>query len=189
MSPFFLLAADNRATANMEAAASSKGSTSTQSSASISDANTRRPSNVMMHPPKPKRKTKHSTDPYLRDFTLVAEAARRAQIDLMMRDLENANISVPSRMSSATDGHGKMQHWAAKIHITPTHNDVILMACILLIHNLRDKTYMIVPFQNGDAEILFETRDTMRPSSRELEQETEIGSGIGTSPDLIRAGD
>ncbi|KAI1350875.1 hypothetical protein F5Y01DRAFT_315346 [Xylaria sp. FL0043] len=85
MTPLYLCASST--TAAVAAAADS--STSSMSSAPISDSTTRRPSNVIMHPPKPKKKKTHSTDPYLRDFTLVAEAARRAQMSLMMRDMEN----------------------------------------------------------------------------------------------------
>ncbi|KAI0971552.1 hypothetical protein F4678DRAFT_461502 [Xylaria arbuscula] len=76
----------------------SSTSTSTTSSAPVSDSTTRRPSNVIMHPPtqppKPKKKKSHSTDPFLRDFTLVAEAARRAQMSLMTRDMENAAVVI-----------------------------------------------------------------------------------------------
>ncbi|KAI1812366.1 hypothetical protein GGS20DRAFT_587595 [Poronia punctata] len=72
MSPFYLYAADKRP---------------------VSDSTSRRPSNVVMNPPRPKKKKTHSTDPYLRDFTLVAEAARRAQMSLLTRDMENVDIS------------------------------------------------------------------------------------------------
>ncbi|KAI1270902.1 hypothetical protein F5Y07DRAFT_404981 [Xylaria sp. FL0933] len=87
MTPLYLCASSTAAVA-----AAADSSTSSMSSAPISDSTTRRPSNVIMHPPKPKKKKTHSTDPYLRDFTLVAEAARRAQMSLMMRDMENISI-------------------------------------------------------------------------------------------------
>ncbi|KAI1303454.1 hypothetical protein F5Y03DRAFT_395889 [Xylaria venustula] len=81
-------------------------STSTMSSAPVSDSNTRRPSNVIMHPPtqppKPKKKKTHSTDPFLRDFTLVAEAARRAQMSLMTRDMENV-LSATNKRNARFD--------------------------------------------------------------------------------------
>ncbi|KAJ2974679.1 hypothetical protein NUW58_g8579 [Xylaria curta] len=73
--------------------AAAETSTSSMSSAPASDSTTRRPSNVIMYPPKTKKKKTHSTDPYLRDFTLVAGAARRAQLSLMVRDMENVTIS------------------------------------------------------------------------------------------------
>lgn len=34
-----------------------------------------------------------STDNFLKDFTLVAEAAKRAQMAVMIRDLENVGLS------------------------------------------------------------------------------------------------
>ncbi|KAI0107158.1 hypothetical protein GGR51DRAFT_559493 [Nemania sp. FL0031] len=93
MTPLYLCASNAAATAAAAAAAAAvadASSPSSTSSAHTSDSTTRRPSNVIMHPPpKPKKKKTHSTDPYLRDFTLVAEAARRAQISLMLRDMEN----------------------------------------------------------------------------------------------------
>lgn len=47
--------------------------------------------------PPPKAATapsqKPSTDIFLKDFTLVAEAAKRAQMAVMIRDLENVGLS------------------------------------------------------------------------------------------------
>ncbi|KAI8633855.1 hypothetical protein F5Y19DRAFT_471111 [Xylariaceae sp. FL1651] len=97
----------------MNVTSSSGASTSLMSSAALtSDSTTRRPSNVIMHPPRPKKKKTHSTDPYLRDFTLVAEAARRAQMAIFIlaacstrkrqeteRWLYDASISVTSTRS------------------------------------------------------------------------------------------
>ncbi|KAJ9134695.1 hypothetical protein NKR19_g8557 [Coniochaeta hoffmannii] len=40
-------------------------------------------------PPPPRQTTTPSTDVFLRDFTLVAEAAKRAQMAVLARDLEN----------------------------------------------------------------------------------------------------
>jgi hypothetical protein len=34
-----------------------------------------------------------STDAFLKDFTLVAEAAKRAQMAVLMRDMENVSFS------------------------------------------------------------------------------------------------
>lgn len=44
-------------------------------------------------PPKPPHVKTPSTDPFLKDFTLVAEAAKRAQMAVMIRDLENVGLS------------------------------------------------------------------------------------------------
>lgn len=44
-------------------------------------------------PPKPPHAKTTSTDPFLKDFTLVAEAAKRAQMAVMIRDLENVGLS------------------------------------------------------------------------------------------------
>ncbi|KAF2972518.1 hypothetical protein GQX73_g1051 [Xylaria multiplex] len=103
MTPLYLCASNVNAIAASSSSSTSTAtsivadaSTSPLSSAHISDSTTRRPSNVIMHPtqpPKPKKKKTHSTDPYLRDFTLVAEAARRAQMSIMMRDMEDVSIS------------------------------------------------------------------------------------------------
>ncbi|KAI1362130.1 hypothetical protein F5Y08DRAFT_313014 [Xylaria arbuscula] len=100
MTPLYLCNASNINPAAAFAGSSSSTTTaaeastsSSMTSAHASDNTTRRPSNVIMHPPKPKKKKTHSTDPYLRDFTLVAEAARRAQMSLMTRDMEDVSIS------------------------------------------------------------------------------------------------
>ncbi|KAK8053660.1 hypothetical protein PG996_012961 [Apiospora saccharicola] len=45
-------------------------------------------------PPPPTREVKQaSTDAFLRDFNLVAEAAKRAQMACLMRDMESIGIS------------------------------------------------------------------------------------------------
>lgn len=45
-------------------------------------------------PPPPRDAAKvPSTDTFLKDFTLVAEAAKRAQMAVMIRDLENVGLS------------------------------------------------------------------------------------------------
>lgn len=44
-------------------------------------------------PPVPQPTKTSSTDPFLRDFTLVAEAAKRAQMAVLMRDMESVGLS------------------------------------------------------------------------------------------------
>lgn len=44
-------------------------------------------------PPPPAAPKSPSTDAFLKDFTLVAEAAKRAQMAVMIRDLENVGLS------------------------------------------------------------------------------------------------
>jgi len=43
-------------------------------------------------PPQPQQDTTDATSPFLRDFNLVAEAAKRAQMAVLMRDLEAVGI-------------------------------------------------------------------------------------------------
>ncbi|CAK7563432.1 MAG: hypothetical protein SEPTF4163_001301 [Sporothrix epigloea] len=43
-------------------------------------------------PPPPVTVKTSTTDAFLKDFTLVAEAAKRAQVAVMMRDFENVGI-------------------------------------------------------------------------------------------------
>lgn len=44
-------------------------------------------------PPAPKPAKAPSTDAFLKDFTLVAEAAKRAQMAVLMRDFESVGLS------------------------------------------------------------------------------------------------
>jgi hypothetical protein len=44
------------------------------------------------HPPPPPPPRADATSPFLRDFNLVAEAAKRAQMAVLMRDLEAVGI-------------------------------------------------------------------------------------------------
>ncbi|KAK0719536.1 hypothetical protein B0H67DRAFT_483491 [Lasiosphaeris hirsuta] len=44
-------------------------------------------------PPQPAQMKSASTDVFLKDFTLVAEAAKRAQMAVLMRDLESIGLS------------------------------------------------------------------------------------------------
>lgn len=43
-------------------------------------------------PPAPKPAKTASTDVFLKDFTLVAEAAKRAQMAVLMRDFESVGL-------------------------------------------------------------------------------------------------
>ncbi|CEJ94712.1 Putative Thiol methyltransferase [[Torrubiella] hemipterigena] len=42
--------------------------------------------------PQPAQTKQPSTDLFLKDFTLVAEAAKRAQVAVMVRDFENCGL-------------------------------------------------------------------------------------------------
>ena len=44
-------------------------------------------------PPAPQAPKAPSTDVFLKDFTLVAEAAKRAQMAVLMRDMESIGLS------------------------------------------------------------------------------------------------
>ena len=44
-------------------------------------------------PPAPKPVKAPSTEAFLKDFTLVAEAAKRAQMAVLMRDLDGVSLS------------------------------------------------------------------------------------------------
>ncbi|KAK0635574.1 hypothetical protein B0T17DRAFT_484661 [Bombardia bombarda] len=44
-------------------------------------------------PPRPIKAKTASTDVFLKDFTLVAEAAKRAQMACLMRDMEGVGLS------------------------------------------------------------------------------------------------
>ena len=65
---------------------------SQQASASISARTS--PANAigLAPPPRPVGNTP-STDAFLKDFTLVAEAAKRAQMAVLMRDFESVGLS------------------------------------------------------------------------------------------------
>ncbi|KAH0432327.1 thiol methyltransferase [Colletotrichum camelliae] len=51
------------------------------------------PTNQMAPPPQAPSALAPSTEAFLRDFTLVAEAAKRAQMAVMMRDFEACGLS------------------------------------------------------------------------------------------------
>ncbi|KAK0728465.1 hypothetical protein B0T26DRAFT_636329 [Lasiosphaeria miniovina] len=48
---------------------------------------------AMIVPPQPAPLKSPSTDVFLKDFTLVAEAAKRAQMAVLMRDMEGIGLS------------------------------------------------------------------------------------------------
>ncbi|KAG7288571.1 hypothetical protein NEMBOFW57_004924 [Staphylotrichum longicolle] len=64
-------------------------STSTQSSAMSS---TQQSPSSKIVPPVPAPTKAPSTDVFLKDFTLVAEAAKRAQMAVLMRDFESVGL-------------------------------------------------------------------------------------------------
>ncbi|EHK25479.1 uncharacterized protein TRIVIDRAFT_33022 [Trichoderma virens Gv29-8] len=68
---------------NAASSASSSSSSSTRQSPSTSAA-------IMA--PAPVQTKAPSTEPFLKDFTLVAEAAKRAQAAVMVRDFADFNI-------------------------------------------------------------------------------------------------
>jgi hypothetical protein len=74
------------ATANMQKA------DAYHSSSSLASSTQQSPSNKIVPPPPAEYKTA-STDVFLKDFTLVAEAAKRAQMAVMMRDFESCGLS------------------------------------------------------------------------------------------------
>jgi hypothetical protein len=51
------------------------------------------PTTITLAPPPPVTEKAPSTEPFLKDFTLVAEAAKRAQMAVLMRDLESVGLS------------------------------------------------------------------------------------------------
>ncbi|KAK1543378.1 hypothetical protein CPAR01_04011 [Colletotrichum paranaense] len=63
------------------------------STSSISSSSSHMSTNQMMAPPQPNSQQPPSTEAFLRDFTLVAEAAKRAQMAVMMRDFESCGLS------------------------------------------------------------------------------------------------
>ncbi|EXF78724.1 hypothetical protein COL5a_009505 [Colletotrichum fioriniae] len=63
------------------------------STSSISSSSSHMSTNQMMAPAQPNGQQPPSTEAFLRDFTLVAEAAKRAQMAVMMRDFESCGLS------------------------------------------------------------------------------------------------
>ncbi|CZR53246.1 uncharacterized protein PAC_03124 [Phialocephala subalpina] len=70
---------------------SSSSSSTAQSSGPTSAPQTQSQQQAYQPPPAPQRPN-DTTSPFLRDFNLVAEAAKRAQMAVLMRDLEGVAI-------------------------------------------------------------------------------------------------
>ncbi|KAJ6783061.1 hypothetical protein PWT90_05386 [Aphanocladium album] len=67
----------------------SQGGASSTASSSLRTSPNQMPS---VPAPPPKDLKAPSTDAFLKDFTLVAEAAKRAQVAVMVRDFENCGL-------------------------------------------------------------------------------------------------
>ncbi|KAK4033640.1 hypothetical protein C8A01DRAFT_39907 [Parachaetomium inaequale] len=65
--------------------------TSTSTQTSIMSSTQQSPSSKIV-PPAPAPVKAPSTDAFLKDFTLVAEAAKRAQMAVLMRDFESVGL-------------------------------------------------------------------------------------------------
>ncbi|TQV90368.1 hypothetical protein IF1G_11004 [Cordyceps javanica] len=74
-----------------QAAASSAASSAAVSASSSLQTSPNQMASVPAPPPPPDMK-KPSTDAFLKDFTLVAEAAKRAQVAVMVREFENCGL-------------------------------------------------------------------------------------------------
>jgi hypothetical protein len=77
----------------MNAPISSPTSTSRQTSFNSFTATTRLSPDNKISPPAPTHGKTPSTDMFLKDFTLVAEAAKRAQMAVLMRDFNDIGLS------------------------------------------------------------------------------------------------
>ncbi|CAK7235861.1 hypothetical protein SBRCBS47491_009439 [Sporothrix bragantina] len=60
--------------------------------ATVASASSATGANGKIVPPPPITVKTSTTDAFLKDFTLVAEAAKRAQVAVMMRDFENVDV-------------------------------------------------------------------------------------------------
>ena len=76
----------------MNAPISSTSKAGHHSSSSSAMSSTRQSASKIVPPPPAEYKTA-STDPFLKDYTLLAEAAKRAQVAIMVRDFESCGIS------------------------------------------------------------------------------------------------
>lgn len=63
------------------------------SSAASSTASQSSPSQAFVPPQPPQQARQSGTETFLRDFNLVAEAAKRAQMACLMRDMEGCGLS------------------------------------------------------------------------------------------------
>lgn len=71
-----------------------RGGSSTCASTATSSTQHQSPANAANVPAAPApAQVKAPTDPFLKDSTLVAEAAKRAQVAVMVRDFEDCGIS------------------------------------------------------------------------------------------------
>lgn len=72
-----------------------RGSSSTSASTASFSSQQQSPANAASasSAPAPVQVKTPSTDPFLKDFTLIAEAAKRAQVAVMVRDFEDCGIS------------------------------------------------------------------------------------------------
>ncbi|OIW23570.1 hypothetical protein CONLIGDRAFT_686498 [Coniochaeta ligniaria NRRL 30616] len=85
-------------------------SSPTTSSQQTSFASTRQSSTDKIAPPPPRQTHSPSTDPFLRDFTLVAEAAKRAQMAVSGRgDVEQGEDDGPAQAEATCDFVGLAQ--------------------------------------------------------------------------------
>ncbi|XWW96286.1 hypothetical protein V2A60_004259 [Cordyceps javanica] len=73
-----------------QAAASSAASSAAASASSSLQTSPNQMASVPAPPPPDMKKP--STDAFLKDFTLVAEAAKRAQVAVMVREFENCGL-------------------------------------------------------------------------------------------------
>lgn len=67
-------------------------STNASSSSSASSTRQSPASSAAIMAPAPVQVKAPSTEPFLKDFTLLAEAAKRAQVAVMVRDFEDCGI-------------------------------------------------------------------------------------------------
>ncbi|KGQ05682.1 hypothetical protein BBAD15_g9060 [Beauveria bassiana D1-5] len=74
------------------AAAASSSSSSSNTSASSSLRTSPEQMTSVPAPPAQQDMKQPSTDAFLKDFTLVAEAAKRAQVAVMVREFENCGL-------------------------------------------------------------------------------------------------
>ncbi|OAR00169.1 hypothetical protein LLEC1_01986 [Akanthomyces lecanii] len=76
----------------MDAPISSSSQGGASSTAAASSLRTSPSQMASVPAPPPQDLSKPSTDVFLKDFTLVAEAAKRAQVAVMVRDFENCGL-------------------------------------------------------------------------------------------------
>lgn len=77
----------------MDPRSASSPTTSNQTSAVSSTQQSPTTTSTKIVPPPPPAAKTPSTEAFLKDFTLVAEAAKRAQMAVLTRDLESIGLS------------------------------------------------------------------------------------------------